>query len=127
MIQTVSPRAAKGIFSGSTSRPQMGAIAESLADRVLLTSDNPRDEAPGAIVDQIVAGMVVGERVAEFDKEQALSFPFVLVEDAMAAQAQRLRFIAGYLDNQEDRAFIEGHADSLRVAYQRYDWRLNQY
>lgn len=38
-------------------RPQMGAIAERLADRVVVTSDNPRGEEPRAIIDQIVAGM----------------------------------------------------------------------
>lgn len=38
-------------------RPQMGAVAEQLADQVLVTSDNPRSESPQAIVDQIVAGM----------------------------------------------------------------------
>ncbi|MDP2826392.1 MAG: UDP-N-acetylmuramoyl-L-alanyl-D-glutamate--2,6-diaminopimelate ligase [Sulfuritalea sp.] len=38
-------------------RPQMGAIAEALADRVLLTSDNPRNENPQAIIDDILAGM----------------------------------------------------------------------
>jgi UDP-N-acetylmuramoyl-L-alanyl-D-glutamate--2,6-diaminopimelate ligase len=37
-------------------RPQMGAIAQ-LADHVLVTSDNPRSEEPGAIIAQIVAGM----------------------------------------------------------------------
>ncbi len=38
-------------------RPQMGAIAERLADRVLVTSDNPRGEDPQAIIDAILAGM----------------------------------------------------------------------
>jgi UDP-N-acetylmuramoyl-L-alanyl-D-glutamate--2,6-diaminopimelate ligase len=37
-------------------RPQMGAIAQA-ADHVLVTSDNPRSEEPGAIIAQIVAGM----------------------------------------------------------------------
>jgi UDP-N-acetylmuramoyl-L-alanyl-D-glutamate--2,6-diaminopimelate ligase len=37
-------------------RPLMGAAAEALADRVLLTSDNPRSEEPAAIVDEIRAG-----------------------------------------------------------------------
>jgi UDP-N-acetylmuramoyl-L-alanyl-D-glutamate--2,6-diaminopimelate ligase len=37
-------------------RPQMGAIAQA-ADHVLVTSDNPRTEEPGAIIAQIVAGM----------------------------------------------------------------------
>ncbi|WP_354701826.1 UDP-N-acetylmuramoyl-L-alanyl-D-glutamate--2,6-diaminopimelate ligase [Paraconexibacter sp. AEG42_29] len=38
-------------------RPQMGAIAASEADLVYVTSDNPRSEAPGAILAEIVAGM----------------------------------------------------------------------
>jgi hypothetical protein len=46
--------------------------------------------------------------------------------DFGADQGERLRYIAGYLDNQEDRFFIEEHADSLKVIYQPYDWRLNQ-
>jgi len=37
-------------------RPQMGAIAQA-ADGVIVTSDNPRSEEPGAIIAQIVAGM----------------------------------------------------------------------
>jgi len=38
-------------------RPEMGAIAERLADYVIVTSDNPRTEDPDRIVDDIEAGM----------------------------------------------------------------------
>src|SRR5204862_1754058 len=38
-------------------RPLMGALAQRLADRVVVTSDNPRHEAPAQILEQIVAGM----------------------------------------------------------------------
>ena len=38
-------------------RPQMGAIAEQLADAVLITSDNPRSEDPEQIIAAIRAGM----------------------------------------------------------------------
>lgn len=37
-------------------RPQMGAIASRLADKVVVTSDNPRGDEPEAIIAQIVAG-----------------------------------------------------------------------
>lgn len=38
-------------------RPLMGKAAARLADRSIVTSDNPRDEDPVAIIDQITAGM----------------------------------------------------------------------
>lgn len=41
----------------TTKRPLMGAIAEKLADGVVVTSDNPRSEDPQSIIEQIAAGM----------------------------------------------------------------------
>ena len=38
-------------------RPQMGAAAETIADTVMLTNDNPRGENPAAIIAAIEAGM----------------------------------------------------------------------
>jgi UDP-N-acetylmuramoyl-L-alanyl-D-glutamate--2,6-diaminopimelate ligase len=40
-----------------TKRPIMGEIAARLADRVWVTSDNPRTERPQAIVDDVLAGV----------------------------------------------------------------------
>ncbi len=37
-------------------RPLMGEVAVRLADRVIVTSDNPRSEEPGAIIDEILRG-----------------------------------------------------------------------
>ncbi len=41
----------------ASKRAPMGAIAARLADRVLLTSDNPRGEPPSSIIEQIAAGI----------------------------------------------------------------------
>ncbi len=45
-------------------RPLMGAVAERLADQVLLTDDNPRREDGHVIIDQILGGMKQPARAA---------------------------------------------------------------
>ena len=64
-------------------RPQMGAISQ-LAEHVLVTSDNPRSEEPGAIIAQIVAGM---------DPQHPTS-SFQAIEDRAAAILSAVRHAA---------------------------------
>jgi len=45
-------------------RPLMGAIAERFAHHVVVTSDNPRNENPALIIEQIVNGMTVLPSIA---------------------------------------------------------------
>jgi UDP-N-acetylmuramoyl-L-alanyl-D-glutamate--2,6-diaminopimelate ligase len=40
-----------------TKRPRMARVANELADHIYITSDNPRQEDPQAILGQIVAGL----------------------------------------------------------------------
>src|SRR5690625_2842609 len=53
-------------------RPEMGKIASEVADRVIVTSDNPRDEEPVAIMQDIVAGIEEGEYVMTPDRARAI-------------------------------------------------------
>jgi UDP-N-acetylmuramoyl-L-alanyl-D-glutamate--2,6-diaminopimelate ligase len=54
-------------------RPEMGAIADRLADVVVLTSDNPRSEEPMAIIDEVRSGMAGGaDLVVEADRRVAI-------------------------------------------------------
>ena len=62
-------------------RPMMAAVAEGAADVVLLTSDNPRDESPQAIISQVLSGFCTPETVqVEPDRARAIA-------QAMAAAA----------------------------------------
>ncbi|HAM02908.1 MAG TPA: UDP-N-acetylmuramoyl-L-alanyl-D-glutamate--2,6-diaminopimelate ligase [Acidimicrobiaceae bacterium] len=81
-------------------RPAMGAVAETGADVVVLTSDNPRSEDPTAIIEAVVSGMSPGAPVTlEPDRRAAI---------ALAVEAARpgdVVVIAG-----------KGHEDSIEIA-----------
>jgi UDP-N-acetylmuramoyl-L-alanyl-D-glutamate--2,6-diaminopimelate ligase len=61
-------------------RAIMGAIAAKLADKVIVTSDNPRSESPEAIIEDIVSGIVTNADEASpkltviVEREQAIEF-----------------------------------------------------
>jgi len=56
-------------------RPLMGKAAGEIADRIIVTSDNPRSEDPVAIIDHIIHGMTVDDRVyIEPDRKQAILY-----------------------------------------------------
>ncbi|HZI92121.1 MAG TPA: UDP-N-acetylmuramoyl-L-alanyl-D-glutamate--2,6-diaminopimelate ligase [Thermoleophilaceae bacterium] len=55
-------------------RPLMGEVAARLADRVIVTSDNPRSEDPDSIVDQVMEGTSDGPDVErEPDRRRAIA------------------------------------------------------
>jgi UDP-N-acetylmuramoyl-L-alanyl-D-glutamate--2,6-diaminopimelate ligase len=84
----------------ATKRPLMGAIASRSADRVVVTSDNPRRESPRAIVEQIVAG--IGDRVRT-----------EVIEDRRAAIA---RAVAGASPRDVVVLAGKGHEDYQEIA-----------
>lgn len=57
----------------ATKRPLMARIAEKLADRVIVTNDNPRHERPEAIAEQIMQGFLHPDRVSlVLDRSKAI-------------------------------------------------------
>ncbi|HXC26105.1 MAG TPA: UDP-N-acetylmuramoyl-L-alanyl-D-glutamate--2,6-diaminopimelate ligase [Gemmatimonadaceae bacterium] len=54
-------------------RPLMGAIAERDADVAIVTSDNPRTESPGMIIDDIERGMTRGRHERIEDRHVAIA------------------------------------------------------
>ncbi|MBK7684722.1 MAG: UDP-N-acetylmuramoyl-L-alanyl-D-glutamate--2,6-diaminopimelate ligase [Rhodocyclaceae bacterium] len=69
-------------------RPQMGAVAETFADRVVVTSDNPRNEDPEAIISDILKGMH-GRPQVEIDRGLAITATI------SAASSQDVVLLAG--------------------------------
>ena len=58
----------------SAKRPMMAAVAETQADRVVVTSDNPRSEKPSAIISQILLGLARPEAAqVEPDRARAIA------------------------------------------------------
>ncbi len=56
-------------------RPEMGAVAGRLADRVVVTSDNPRSEDPESIIDAVVGGLDAGRDYhREADRREAIAW-----------------------------------------------------
>ena len=59
-------------------RTQMGSIAESLSDQIILTNDNPRDELPDQIFENILEGIKNKSKVIiKHDRSDALISTFL--------------------------------------------------
>lgn len=84
----------------ASKRPLMGEIAGRLADHVVVTSDNPRDEAPAAILSQIVAGVGADDDVEVVEDRRA-----AIAHAIGAADAADVVLIAG-----------KGHEDYQEIA-----------
>ncbi len=86
----------------TTKRPKMGAIAEELADKIIITSDNPRSEDPQQIITDILAGIKnVNDVIVEPDRELAIK------EAHKIAQPNDVLLVAG-----------KGHEDYQILAHE---------
>jgi UDP-N-acetylmuramoyl-L-alanyl-D-glutamate--2,6-diaminopimelate ligase len=63
-----------------TKRPLMAKAVSSFADKIMITSDNPRDEAPEDIIIDIIGGMT-GSYEAVVDRTKAINFCLTSMKD----------------------------------------------
>lgn len=62
-------------------RPAMAAVAAALSDRLILTSDNPRGEAPQAIIDDMLSGLQPSQSVV-VEPDRAVAIERAIMEAA---------------------------------------------
>ncbi len=84
----------------ASKRPLMGALAEQLADHVVITSDNPRDEPPNFVLSQILVGVIGHDDVDVMEDRRA-----AIAYAVQAADARDVVLIAG-----------KGHEDTQEIA-----------
>jgi len=96
----------------NSKRPLMGAVAAGHADRVLVTSDNPRSEAMDAIISQILLGLTgVSDVMVEPDRALAIA------QAINAAAPHDVLLVAGkgHEDYQEIRGQRLAFSDMVQV------------
>lgn len=82
-------------------RPLMAAVGQRLADRVVITSDNPRTENPAKIAQDMLAGVAGADHVTvELDRRKAI------VETILKADLRDIVLVAG--KGHEDYQEIQG-------------------
>lgn len=83
-------------------RPLMGAVVGRLADHVIVTSDNPRDEPAQSIIDQIMPGLA-GHRSLQLQSDRSLA----ILSAVLKAERRDVVLVAG--KGHEDYQEIGGH------------------
>lgn len=100
-------------------RPKMAAIAEKYADKIIVTSDNPRNEDPDAIINDIMPGFNDASSVERItDRKEAI------IEAIQAGDKNSMILIAG--KGHETYQEIDGkrhHFDDRKVAREALDSR----
>lgn len=114
IVEPLDPRIHFTLVCGSSSCPFIDVYTPENLEEELTMASQTFINSGGAVLDR---------------SRRSLSLSRIFkwyARDFGATQAERLRFITRYLDNQQDRAIIEDQADSLSISYQNYDWRLNR-
>ena len=102
-------------------RPIMGAIGTKLSDIAVITSDNPRTEAPMAIIEDIVKGITpdMGEYVVIEDRKKAIRYAMDIAQkDDMIVLAgkghETYQEINGVKHHLDEREVVADHLTEMR-------------
>lgn len=96
-----------------TKRPRMGRVASELADVAIVTSDNPRTERPGQIIDEILDGVAPHHRAkvsVQADRGRAIRYA------AEHAQPGDIVVIAGK-GHETVQILSDGHGGTVHTAF----------
>jgi len=88
-------------------RSKMGAVAEKLADQIIITSDNPRSEDPQVIINMIRAGMTHDASNIQMITDRAAA----IMAAVRHASAQDIVLVAG-----------KGHETSQEIKGKKFDF-----
>ena len=91
----------------SGKRPQMGAVAASFADQIVITSDNPRSEDPQAIIDMIRQGIPLSTANVQVIIDRAAA----IMAAIRHAEPQDIVLVAG-----------KGHETSQEIDGKKFDF-----
>ena len=94
-----------------TKRPLMGAEASIWADRIIVTSDNPRTEDPNAIINDIVSGIKDKPYEVEPDRRKA-----ILTALSMAKAGDMVVIAGKGHEDYQDINGVKHHFDDREVA-----------
>ncbi len=95
-------------------RPKMGEAAARWADRIILTSDNPRGENPETIIAEILAGIIDVPVIRETDRRMAIR---IALEEAKAGDTLLIAGKGGetYQEIQGQRFHFDDREEVLKI------------
>jgi len=103
-------------------RAEMGVVAARYADKVWVTSDNPRDEEPEKIIDDILKG-IAAELAEEVAKKASDLMP---LPDDIHRCVERGNAIADALQAMQTNDVLiiagKGHEDYMKIKGKRTAW-----
>jgi len=115
IVEPIDPRIHFALVCASSSCPPIEVYTAENLDKELTIAGETFINSGGAVIDK-AKNLVSLSRVFNW-----------YAKDFGNSRAERLKFIAQYLYEREDRTFLEEKAETLGVEYQDYDWRLNRY